>query len=69
MELLMIPLFNDRFLSKWEVYQQIHNEDSLQSAIPVTQIYSKEKLYELAQKYDMVFIKPIHGSQGRNIIK
>ncbi len=69
LELLMIPLFNDRFLSKWEVYQQIHNEDSLQSAIPVTQIYSKEKLYELAQKYDMVFIKPIHGSQGRNIIK
>ena len=69
LELLMIPLFNDRFLSKWEVYEQIHKENSIQSAIPETVIFSKENFYILAQKYDTTFIKPIHGSQGRNIIK
>ncbi|GHH98566.1 YheC/YheD family endospore coat-associated protein [Neobacillus kokaensis] len=69
LELLMIPLFNDRFLSKWEVYDQIHKEGSLQAAIPETKIFSEENLYELAQKYETLFIKPIHGSQGRNIIK
>ncbi|MCM3567914.1 YheC/YheD family protein [Neobacillus mesonae] len=69
LELFLIPLFNDRFLSKWEVYEQIHHEKSILSSIPETQIFSKENLYDLAQKYETVFIKPIHGSQGRNIIK
>ncbi|WP_286231197.1 YheC/YheD family protein [Neobacillus mesonae] len=69
LELLMIPLFNDRFLSKWEVYDEIHNESPLKKAIPETKIFSMENLIELAQKYETLFIKPIHGSQGKNIIK
>ncbi|MBL4955089.1 YheC/YheD family protein [Neobacillus sp. YIM B02564] len=69
LELLMIPLFNDRFLSKLEVYEHLKKEVSLFSAIPETKIFSKENLYEFVQKYDTVFIKPIHGSQGKNILK
>lgn len=69
LEQLMIPLFNDRFLSKWEVYEQVSEEHELLPSIPETKFFSKEHFYDLAQKYDMVFIKPVHGSQGRNIIK
>jgi len=68
-ETLQIPLFNERFLSKWEVYNQIFQEKNLFPYIPKTKIYTKEHLYELAQEFETVFVKPVHGSQGRNIIK
>lgn len=69
LETLLIPLFNERFLSKWEVYNQVFQEKNLLSFLPKTKIYSKDHLFELAQEYETVFIKPVHGSQGRNIIK
>ncbi|CAH2713575.1 Endospore coat-associated protein YheD [Neobacillus rhizosphaerae] len=69
LEQLMIPIFNDRFLSKWEVYEQLSEERHLFPYIPETKIFSKEHLHDFIQKYETVFLKPIHGSQGRNIIK
>ncbi|MEH6905907.1 YheC/YheD family endospore coat-associated protein [Neobacillus drentensis] len=69
LETLQIPLFNEGFLSKWEVYNQIFQEKHLYPFLPKTKIYTKEHLYELAQEFGTVFIKPVHGSQGRNIIK
>jgi glutathione synthase/RimK-type ligase-like ATP-grasp enzyme len=69
LETLMIPLFNERFLSKWEVYNHIFYEKHLFPYLPRTKIFSKEHLNELAQENETVFIKPVHGSQGRNIIK
>ncbi|MFF2446279.1 YheC/YheD family protein [Neobacillus sp. NPDC058068] len=69
LEQLTIPIFNDRFLSKWEVYEQLSNEKQLLAYIPETKLFSKEHLHDFIQKYETVFLKPIHGSQGRNIIK
>lgn len=69
LETLLIPLFNERFLSKWEVYNQIFHETHLFPFLPKTKIYTKEHLYELTQEFETVFIKPVHGSQGRNIMK
>lgn len=66
---LNIPIFNDRFLSKWEVYEQLNQEVYPRSFIPETRIYSEESLHEFAEKYETIFIKPVHGSQGRNIFK
>ena len=65
----MIPFFNDRFLSKWEVYEQLKDKTQLNPYIPETKLFSKETFQDFAQKYDTIFLKPIHGSQGRNIIK
>lgn len=64
-----IPLFNDRFLSKWEVYQRLMIESHIHPYIPETRLLSQENLLELIEQYRSVFIKPVHGSQGRNIIK
>lgn len=64
-----IPFFNHRFLSKWEVYSLLIKEEYMHPYIPKTKIFSKESLREFINKYDTVFVKPIHGSQGRNIIK
>ncbi|MFJ7728019.1 YheC/YheD family protein [Neobacillus sp. NPDC097160] len=64
-----IPFFNDRFLSKWEVYEQLKDEIQLDPYIPETHLFSKETFQDFSEKYDTLFLKPIHGSQGRNIIK
>jgi glutathione synthase/RimK-type ligase-like ATP-grasp enzyme len=69
LEQLNIPLFNERFLSKWEVYNQLSEEQHLQAFLPETKLFTFENLMELAKKYETVFIKPVHGSQGRNILK
>ncbi|MGG3560246.1 YheC/YheD family protein [Neobacillus rhizosphaerae] len=69
LEQLMIPLFNDRFLSKWEIYEHVREENQLTPFIPETKIFSKDHLKEFVKKYKTIFLKPIHGSQGRNIIK
>lgn len=66
---LMIPIFNHSFLSKWEVYEQISKERQLFPYIPETKPFSKEHLLDFIQKYETIFLKPIHGSQGRNIMK
>ncbi|WHY02004.1 YheC/YheD family protein [Neobacillus sp. DY30] len=66
---LCIPLFNDRFLSKWEVHEHLIHENHLHSYIPDTNIFTKDNLTAFAEKYETLFIKPVHGSQGRNIFK
>jgi glutathione synthase/RimK-type ligase-like ATP-grasp enzyme len=66
---LSIPIFNDRFLSKWEVHEHLIHENHLHSYIPDTNLFTKEHLAAFANKYEIVFIKPVHGSQGRNIFK
>jgi glutathione synthase/RimK-type ligase-like ATP-grasp enzyme len=69
LEQYSIPMFNDRFLSKWEVYQQLMQEDSIHPFMPETRLLSQENLYEFIDQYEAIFIKPVHGSQGRNIMK
>jgi glutathione synthase/RimK-type ligase-like ATP-grasp enzyme len=64
-----IPMFNDRFLSKWEVYDVLMTEEHLRPHIPITKLYSKKNLEEMLQEYQTLFLKPIHGSQGRSIIR
>jgi hypothetical protein len=64
-----IPMFNDRFLSKWEVYDVLMTEEHLQPYIPITKLYSKNNLVDMLQQHPVLFLKPLHGSQGRNIIR
>ncbi|WP_217642740.1 MULTISPECIES: YheC/YheD family protein [unclassified Bacillus (in: firmicutes)] len=66
---LEIPYFNERFFSKWEVYNYLSHEDHLLPYLPDTKLLTRESLIEMTNKYSTVFIKPIHGSQGRNILK
>jgi hypothetical protein len=64
-----IPMFNDRFLSKWEVYDVLRTEEHLHPHIPISKLYSWKNLEEMLMEYRILFLKPIHGSQGRNIIR
>jgi hypothetical protein len=65
-----IPIFNERFLHKWEVYYHLANYDYLCPFLPETQMLtSKQTLEQFLAKYETVFIKPIYGSQGKKIFR
>ncbi|WP_066058922.1 YheC/YheD family endospore coat-associated protein [Robertmurraya korlensis] len=63
-----IPFFNDRFLSKWDVHALLIEEDHLHPHLPETRLFSEANFLELLNKHSSLFIKPIHGSQGRKIL-
>jgi len=65
-----IPLFNERFLNKIEVFQSFIDSPYLKPYIPYTEKYIDDSQIEkFLTLYETIFIKPIHGSQGRGIIK
>lgn len=64
-----IPIFNERFLSKWEVHEILYKEDYLHPFLPETQLLNQENLIPFLKRHSTIFIKPINGSQGRNIFK
>jgi hypothetical protein len=69
LDVLGIKIFNHRFLSKWEIHESLMKEDHLHPFIPETQLYSESLLESMLKKHDELYIKPVHGSQGRNIIQ
>lgn len=66
---LGIRIFNHRFLSKWDIHEFLLREEHLHPFIPETHLYSEKLLKDMLGKHDELYIKPVHGSQGRNIIK
>lgn len=69
LDALGIKIFNHRFLSKWETHESLLKEDHLHPFIPETHLYSESLLESMLEKHDELYIKPVHGSQGRNIIQ
>lgn len=64
-----IPYFNDHFLDKWTVYTQLYESEHIRPYLPETALFSKELLKEWVDKYSTLFLKPINGSQGKQIFK
>ncbi|WP_456276050.1 YheC/YheD family endospore coat-associated protein [Bacillus sp. AK128] len=65
-----IPFFNDHFLNKWESHQHLIQHEHLLPYLPETELLLNINLLEeVLSKHNRVFIKPIHGSQGKKIMK
>lgn len=64
-----IPVFNDQFLPKELVHQYLFSEDHMHPFLPDTIKATEQTLQDMLEKYKSVYIKPNHGSQGRNIIR
>jgi glutathione synthase/RimK-type ligase-like ATP-grasp enzyme len=65
-----IPIFNDQFLNKWEVHEALNLHEYLIPYLPESHLLtSKEILEECIEKWGCAFLKPIHGSQGKKIIR
>jgi glutathione synthase/RimK-type ligase-like ATP-grasp enzyme len=66
---LGIKIFNHRFLSKWETHEFLMREEHLHPYIPETQHLSEQSLVSMVDKHAELYIKPVHGSQGRHIVR
>lgn len=65
-----IPFFNDHFLNKWESHQHLIGQEHLLPYLPHTELLlNYSTLENFLQQYKSVYIKPIHGSQGRKIFR
>ncbi len=64
-----IPIFNAQFFSKYDISTILMKHTELKKYIPETKLFSKEALEAMLTKFNTVYIKPIHGSQGRQIIQ
>lgn len=66
---LGIPIFNDRFLDKWDVYQLI-SKTQYAHHLPYTVLYEQpQDLIYMVKRYPIIYIKPIYGSEGRGILR
>ncbi|PKG25430.1 YheC/YheD family endospore coat-associated protein [Niallia nealsonii] len=63
-----IPIFNAQFFSKYDTHLLLKKDTHIQKHLPETHPLTKQILESMLEKYPSLYIKPIHGSQGRNII-
>ena len=63
-----IPIFNSRFFSKDETYQLLVKKSSLAPHLPMTEQLTEQAFISMLNKFPILFVKPVTGSQGRNII-
>lgn len=66
---LGIKIFNHRFLSKWEIHEFLMKEEHLHPYIPETELFSEQSLAKMLDNHEELYIKPVHGSQGRHIVR
>ncbi|MEN1937023.1 YheC/YheD family protein [Paenibacillus sp. 102] len=63
-----IPWFNPGFFNKWNIHQLLINEKTVASLLPQTETFQHfEQVEHFLSSYKHVYMKPVHGSFGRNI--
>lgn len=63
-----IPWFNPGFFNKWEVHQLLMKDESIMPLLPSTETFQHfEQVERFLGTYKSIYMKPIHGSFGRNI--
>ncbi|HEU4965389.1 MAG TPA: YheC/YheD family protein [Bacilli bacterium] len=69
-EELGIPLFNERFLNKREMYRFLLNDPRSRDLIPETEPLRKFAPFEaFLQRHELVYLKPTGGSLGSGILR
>ncbi|WP_285767665.1 YheC/YheD family protein [Peribacillus sp. SI8-4] len=65
-----IPMFNGRFLSKYDVHQLLNLEKELLPSLPDTILFGEKETFQIfIEKYTIIYFKPASGSQGKNICR
>ena len=63
-----IPWFNPGFFNKWNIHQLLIHEETVAALLPQTEAFQHfEQIEQFLSSYKHVYLKPIHGSFGRNI--
>ncbi len=63
-----IPWFNPGFFNKWKIHQLLINEKTVAPLLPRTETFQHfEQIEHFLSSYKHIYMKPAHGSFGRNI--
>jgi glutathione synthase/RimK-type ligase-like ATP-grasp enzyme len=64
-----VIFFNEQFLDKWQIHKKLKNTE-VGISIPETDLFNTiTTLSDYMRKYPVVYLKPVHGSLGRRIIR
>ncbi|WP_027414799.1 YheC/YheD family protein [Aneurinibacillus terranovensis] len=64
-----IYFFNEKFLDKWQIHRTLQYTE-ISSMCPETKLYKETSyLKQFLEKHLFIYLKPIHGSLGRGIIR
>lgn len=65
-----VKLFNPILVGKWNTYKILSQNQNLANYLPDTRLFNKFSLIDtMTRNYQAVYLKPVNGSQGRNIIR
>jgi hypothetical protein len=65
-----IHVFNDHFLDKWEVHEELVQREEVAPYLPEAILLEDMNALEwMLEKHESIFVKPIHGNQGKRIFK
>ncbi|RFU64368.1 YheC/YheD family protein [Bacillus sp. V59.32b] len=63
-----IPLFNPRFLHKYEIFELFKEDDLLKKLLPETTLFSSSTaLYSFLKTHRTIYVKPVTGNRGSGI--
>ena len=63
-------VFNNRYFSKWEMYQWFANDPDLSPHLPETLLYhTPQDVLDLLERFPQIYIKPVSGLRGRGIVR
>lgn len=65
-----IDYFNQSFFNKWDVHVILASFPEMHPYLPNTRLFAEyDSFLEIITIYNSIFIKPINGSQGRQILR
>lgn len=63
-------VFNNYIFNKWEAYEWLSPYPRLHACFPETQLYANHPdVMKFLDRWGKIYIKPLYGSQGKNIIR
>ncbi|MFE0558712.1 YheC/YheD family protein [Paenibacillus sp. NPDC058910] len=55
--------------SKWTKTKLLQSQQELAKLVPPTQLFSRRHLFDMLERYGMVYVKPDAGSQGKGVMR
>ncbi|MCW2279200.1 YheC/YheD family protein [Heliophilum fasciatum] len=65
-----LVLYNPGYLDKWQTHQYLLHHPAAKALLPETIVLHRpEEIWPLVNKHRIVYVKPVHGSQGYGIYR
>ncbi|USG63444.1 YheC/YheD family protein [Brevibacillus ruminantium] len=59
---------NNRLANKWKVHEVLWKDTKMHPWLPETVLYNQVNLERMLRRHAMIYVKPVNGTGGRNIL-